>query len=89
MGTKFKDIVAGGDESGTKVWWILATAALYELGIEFTPDLGVLNAILEGEIQLFEKDATQQSGGMPSFRAIMKGDDYYTDIKGSGARNVH
>ncbi len=88
MGTKFKDIVASGDDTGVKVWWILATAALYELGIEFTPDIGVLNAILEGEIQLFEKDPTQE-GGMPSFKALLKGDDYFTDLKGSGARNVH
>lgn len=88
MGIKFKDIVAEGDDTGIKVWWILATAALYELGSEFTPSAGIISAILNGEIQLFEKDAKVE-GGMPSFKAIIKGDDYYTDRKGSGVANVH
>jgi hypothetical protein len=67
-----------GDRRETKIWWMLATALLYELGREITPDMDVLNAILDGEIQLFER-APRVKGTMPSFKAVTRGEEQFVD----------
>jgi hypothetical protein len=92
MGIRFKDIVSGGDsknDRSVEVWWLLATAALFELGREFTPDAGVLKAIMLGDIGLYEREARNE-GEMPSFRAIVKGEQYNAPPrKGNGVTNGH
>ncbi|KKN54348.1 hypothetical protein LCGC14_0593260 [marine sediment metagenome] len=77
MGMKLNDIVEG---DSVKVWWLLATAALYELGREFIPKEDIIKAIMEGDIQLLQSEA--EEGQMPSFKADIK-------EKSSGVVNGH
>ncbi len=68
----------GEGDKDLRIWWLLATACLYEYGQEFTPNSSILEAIVSGDIQLFER---HNKNGMPSFRASIKGDNVYAPAR--------
>ncbi len=79
--------ILGVEDKDARVWWLLATACLYEFGQEFTPNASILEAIIDGDIHLFER---KNKRGMPSFRASIKGDNIYAPgKKGNVTPNGH
>ncbi len=77
--------VAGNEE--VQRWWLIATAALFQLNEEFTPDRDVLSAILDGEIQLYESRETK--GAMPTFKATVRGQADFIDVPRKIDSNPH
>ncbi len=70
------------DPEAAKLWYVIATAALFELGKEFYLNKDILQAIMEGDIQLYQRNST--SGGLPSFTATVKGDLDFMNYRRGG-----